>query len=341
MVQFTEDLVREVYRGVLGREPESDAVVKAHASSGLSLSEALRSTVACQEFVARFQPHVDLLAHGLSLGDEDLMRRRLAPAPHDPDYINNFIGGRTRAALTTVTRDLGGRVFNDIPTRIGDFVAEPIEYVGTIKAVEAGIGPFVMAELGAGLGTWCVNGGVLARQIRRGPIRLYAVEGSAGRVENLKINFADNGFDPSFHNIHAAVAGAKDGYALFPQIDVLGDWGESALFSETPEPRDGYDMVKSISIPTLLKDEKVVDLIHFDVQGAEADVIGGALDFLTERVRYMVVGTHSREAEFRIIRDLQSHGWRLENEQPARFDRTNGEEHLRCDGTHVWRNPML
>jgi FkbM family methyltransferase len=342
MVQVTEELVREIYRGVLGREPENDDVVREHASHGLSLAEVLRATVSCQEFMSRVRgAHFDFLGGGITPADEGIMGRHLAPAAPDPQFISNFIGARTRATLTAGTADLGGHVFQDIPTRAGDFVAEPIEYVGTIKAVEAGFGPFVMAELGAGLGTWCVNSGYLARKMGRGPIRLYAVEGSAARVENLMTNFTDNAFDPDQHFIHAAVVGDRDGYALFPQIDVLGDWGSRALFSERAEPKPGYDIVQSISIPTLLRNEQLVDLIHFDIQGVEADAITASLAFLTARVRYMVVGTHGREIEYTLLRSLKGAGWVLENEQPAKIDRANGGENLRADGTQVWRNPNI
>ena len=344
MVAVTPEIVRDIYRGVLGREPENDTIVEEHAAAGLPLSEMLRQVVSCDEFLARFRQRRgegDLLYDGLNPGDEDILRRHLDPGAPHPEFVTTFVGTRMRTTLAAGAQTMGGACYRDIPTVVGDIAAETVEYVGTIKALEAGVGPFVMAELGAGLGSWSVIGGHLARKMGRGPIRLYAVEASAGRVENLKINFADNGFDPADHTVEAAIVGPQDGYALFPLIDVLGDWGASALFVDTKEERHGYETVRSISLPTLLKGEAQVDLLHFDIQGAEADVVAASIDMLNAKVRYMVIGTHGRDIEHSLLTTLRAAGWALENEQLARFDRTGGQESIRVDGTQVWRNPNI
>ena len=123
---------------------------------------------------------------------------------------------------------------------------------------------------------------------------------------------------------------------------MTGEWGSSAVFSETGEDKPGYQRVRSISLSTLLKDEPLVDFIHFDIQGAEADVIDASAEMLTDKVRYLVIGTHSRVIEGRIIETLRRHGWTLENEQPARMGYTaDVPEYTRADGTQVWRNPTL
>jgi FkbM family methyltransferase len=341
LIPVTVEMVREIYRGVLGREPESEDVLREHARNGVGLAEMLRDAVGCEEFLQRFayrRSHGDLMYDGLNAGDEDLLRRYLAPGDPHPEFVGTFAGTRQRTNLAVGSAALGGVVYRDIPTVAGDVAAETVEYVGIIKAVEASKGSFVMAELGAGLGFWCVIGGHIARKLGRNPIRLYAVEASAERVENLKINFADNGFPPAEHTIVSAVVGPSDGFALFPQIDVLGDWGASAMFVDVREERPGYDTVQSLSIETLVMAEDLVDLLHFDIQGAEADVVEASVAVLTHKVRYMVIGTHGRDEEYRIRKALLGCGWALENEQPARFERVAGQEILMVDGTQVWRN---
>ena len=336
--------VRHVYRALLGREPESDAVASAQAQTPGGLEQLIANVASSTErsgAAAAPAPGRDSRFDGLHPGDEDLLRRHLTTADPEAGFVKNFLGVRTRVAYVDVFANVDGVSYRDIPTVQQDYHAEPIEFVGTLRAIEAGTGPFVVVELGAGWGSWSITAGVVARRLGR-PVRLYAVEGSAGKVENMKIHFADNGFDPAEHTLVHAAIGPRDGFALFPQVDVTADWGAVALFSETETERDGYEVVRSISLERLLEDEEVVDLIHFDVQGAEGDVIPVAADLLTRKVRYLVVGTHSRSIEGRIIDALLPRGWDLENEQPAQIGHSlNGSEILHADGTQVWRNKAL
>jgi FkbM family methyltransferase len=342
VVALTEEIVRDVYRGILNREPESDAVVEAYAKAEVSLATMLSAFVSSSEFLDRFKrSEGDLVGDGVAPGEEAVMRRHTDPGLGRPGFITNFIGTRFRAEYNSGTRTLGNFVIPDIPTITPDLLSGPAEFIGTIKAVEAGKGAFVMAELGAGLGTWSAIAGHIARKLGRSPIRLYPVEGSAPRVEHLKATMADNDFDPKEYSVFSGVVGPVDGYALFPQIEVLDNWGASPLFVEKVDVREGFDIVPCVSIPTLLKDESLVDLLHFDVQGSEYDIISCCLDTITAKTRYMVIGTHSRDIEHKLIVALKGAGWHLENEHCARAHYRDGVEILYSDGTQVWKNPKL
>jgi hypothetical protein len=87
-----------------------------------------------------------------------------------------------------------------------------------------------------------------------------------------------------------------------------------------------------------MKDEEAVDLIHFDIQGAEFEVVAGSVDQLSAKVKWMVIGTHSRSIEGRLIYLLLQSNWSLENEQPCRCSYTTGRSQIFIDGTQVWRN---
>ena len=337
-------MIRDIYRGLLEREPESDAVVSAFASRGLSLDQLLREFTASPEFrarAARWRRKHGLIHAGVTRDDEAAMRRYLVRNEPEERYVKTFIGVRQRADLVGTTRELGGAVFNDVPTFIGDPNAEPIEYVGVIRAVEAGRGPFVCLELGAGIGTWSVNAGHLARRNGRAPIRLHAAEASDGKVANLRQHFADNGFPPEHHRVHRAAVGPADGTASFPRTDPVDDWGGEARFGTDAPRRGGDEQVPCLTVDTLLTGETAVDLVHMDIQGAEGDVVAASIEVLTRKVRYLVIGTHSREVETRLISALQGAGWILEREQTARIDRSGAAAVLRIDGTQVWRNPSV
>lgn len=341
---LTDVDVRNVYLGVLGREPESDAVVAAHRANCDNVPDLIRNFLHSGEYRSRHPLRTagDALYDGIGDGDEALLRRYLVQTQSEDGYVKNFVGTRMRVSHADPLTSFSGVCLNDIPTLLADYHAEPIEYVGTLRAIEAGSGAFVGVELGAGWGSWVTTAGHVARRAGRTPIRLYAVEAVAGKVANMRVHLADNGFDPDEHTLVNAIVGPIDGFAFFPITDVTGEWGSSAVFAETDEERPGYERIRSISLATLLKDEPLVDFVHFDIQGAEADVIEASAAFLTGKVRYMVVGTHSRTIEGRIMDVLRHHGWLLVSEQPARMKYpANGPEYAVADGTQVWRNPAL
>src|SRR6201999_3912496 len=77
-------------------------------------------------------------------------------------------------------------------------------------------------------------------------------------------------------------------------------------------------------LPVLALDEVVgavprVDLLHMDIQGGEADFVHDCMATLSEKVAYLVIGTHSRAIEGRLMTDLLAAGWVLEIERPCDF----------------------
>ncbi|MBU3077617.1 class I SAM-dependent methyltransferase [Sphingomonas quercus] len=54
-MQVSEEIIRDVYRGLLGREPENEDVVRMHAASGRTLAETLASALQSEEFRSRFR----------------------------------------------------------------------------------------------------------------------------------------------------------------------------------------------------------------------------------------------------------------------------------------------
>ena len=84
-----------------------------------------------------------------------------------------------------------------------------------------------------------------------------------------------------------------------------------------------------------------IDLLHIDIQGGEADLIVGCLPIISEKVVYVLVGTHSRQIEGRIMETLFQVGWKLEIERPAIFSLEAGLPQITVDGVQGWRNPNL
>jgi len=84
-----------------------------------------------------------------------------------------------------------------------------------------------------------------------------------------------------------------------------------------------------------------IDLLHMDIQGGEWDLVTRTLELLCEKVAYMVIGTHSRVLEGKLIDTLSTAGWLIEVERPAIISVDSGLPQTTADGVQGWKNPRL
>ncbi len=89
-----------------------------------------------------------------------------------------------------------------------------------------------------------------------------------------------------------------------------------------------------------------MDFLHIDIQGFERQVVPPAIDLLTERVRVIFIGTHSRSIEGELFELFYGAGWRLLREEPCAFvldgpQRPTLEARTSVDGAQCWHNPAL
>jgi hypothetical protein len=96
--------------------------------------------------------------------------------------------------------------------------------------------------------------------------------------------------------------------------------------------------VKCYSISSLIRPFTQVDLIHVDIQGDEYKVVSSARHVLKEKVKRLVIGTHSRTIEQQLLDELTPLDWELESEELCIFRRRWGLNRLWRDGCQVWRN---
>ena len=86
-------------------------------------------------------------------------------------------------------------------------------------------------------------------------------------------------------------------------------------------------------------------MVHIDIQGWEGEVCRSCIDALSERVKWVVIGVHSRIQDAELLQIFHGAGWILEHEKPTRFryrpSQVNFEAMVTADGTQVWRNPRL
>ena len=174
-------------------------------------------------------------------------------------------------------------------------------------------------------------------------------------------HFRDNGFDPAAHRLDNAAIGVAAGRARWPKVAVpsavwglrpfacFAEDGDFAGNAKVPDYMgkiyDEYIDVEMLSFDSVLEREPLWDLVHFDVQGSEAELCSASAENLNQRVRWLVIGLHSRKIDGDLIDLFFRHGWILENEKPTRSNYNPSAPSLEAmiilDGTQVWRNPRL
>jgi FkbM family methyltransferase len=173
----------------------------------------------------------------------------------------------------------------------------------------------------------------------------------------MRQHFIDNGLSPDAHRLIKAAVGAEVGRARWPKIqDSSNYWGTRPARLQGEKVDDGdvnylggllqeYIDVEVIDVNEILNFEPLWDLVHIDVQGWEAIICRRAAKLLKERVRYLIVGTHSRKLDGDIYDQFHQEGWILEHEKPSQMKFAPGVKELEsmtlADGTQVWRNPAL
>jgi hypothetical protein len=331
------------YRWLLGREPESEDVIA--QLIGRAPAILIENFVTSREFHKRWKTSPYQHFHG-SLDVEGIIYAHENPQrAAKPGHLVNFLGVAMNVAFMPILAEHAGTV--EGPPIPANWHAEMAEFAAALRAVDLARDRFTMIELGCGWGCWMNNTGAAAR--RRGlNIHLIGVEGDAGHIGFAREALATNGVDAKDYTLWRGVAGAQSGIALFPRQDQSGeDWGLEPRFDLPANVRaellasGRYDELPVLALADIIGTRRRVDLLHMDIQGGEADFVHDCLPTLVERVAYLVIGTHSRAIEGRLMTDLIGAGWILEVERPSDFVMSDSRPVTTVDGIQGWRNPRL
>lgn len=295
----------------------------------------------------------------MSQSDEELFLSFVDPSSPEsqPDFYIDFLGRKTRFhTFLPIGAHLDGTVSKKLPIPDDGYLSEAIEYAGLLMAVKScQRGVLVVAELGAGWGPWICAAGVAARQRNIAQTDLIAIEASKGKINFIKQHLRDNGLmgpENVRHNgvlatITYGVAWPETGVAHFPIVDESVDYGAAASSQGNSLDYRGLNLncktVPAYSVSDLLADYSIVDFMHIDIQGAEAEVCRSSSTFLADRVRYLFVGTHSRRIDGNLVEILMQSGFRLLREKPCTFSLERPwpgslEGLTTADGAQLWMN---
>jgi hypothetical protein len=234
-------------------------------------------------------------------------------------FFFDFLGTKTRIEyLPESCHWLSGKVFS-FPQPGATILHEYEEWQGVMAAVREASGSFVCVELGAGWGPWLVSSAFAAKHLGISNILLIGVDADGHNLEFMKTHFSDNGLDYRQHKFFHAAIGERD--------------ARPSLF------RPGRAGVMSLN--TLLQKLPIIDLIHCDIQFAESKAFAAGITAVTDRVRRVVVGTHSRKIEDELIETFRTWSWFLEYETACKYRIDDGLPYLNTDGVQVWRNTRI
>jgi FkbM family methyltransferase len=317
----TLESVRWAYRLLLDREPESEQVLRDHldlASLGalrdrfLSSPEFRSGKLSKKLAAGNRTPSVDRL----DTSREFLAQFRPAAYPvPPPGRYTDWLGIVTSVAPFPHAARINGTVRQHLPIPDDGVFASVYEYAAVLHALvtRRDRGTATAVELGCGWAPWTVMFDICARRMGFTDTKLIAVEAAAEKLSSAQQHLADNGVQATL--VHAA-AWSEDTTLRFGITNPVTDMGGAACDTNAQTGNVDYrglparfTEVQGLSLHTICRDLDRIDLMHWDVQGAELKVASAAMELLDERVGCLFIGTHSPVIEASLVDLFYRHGW--------------------------------
>jgi FkbM family methyltransferase len=225
--------------------------------------------------------------------------------------------------------------------------AQYFELVFVLEAVAdaAGDRPFVMLELGAGYGAWSAIAARAARVLNLPGVSMTGVEMVPQYCKWFGEHLENNGAArESYNTIHAAVSDLDGEAAFTPSNKPEDAFGLSIQHRDTTVSTAGSNLVSipCVSLPTLLRDSALVDLVHCDIQGQEKVVFTESMGLVSEKVKRLLISTHSASIHRQLRTLLQTAGFEIQFDFGVRSRATTDFGDVQfLDGLLCARNPNL
>lgn len=275
------------------------------------------------------------------------------PVEVEEGYWGNFLGSQTCCSVLDYGIHFSGQTIETDPIPNDGLHGNVTEYCALLEAIdrslELGRTTFTMIELGAGWGPWVGNAGVVAKRLGFEAINLVGVEAGQDRFEKMEAHFALNDLlkHPKVNSrLYYGAIWSEKTKLHFPKVP-LHDYGAAASLTQNEYRGKAVEMVEvpAWTLEDIAGDLGIIDMIHWDVQGAEAEIAESARHFINKRVRSMHIGTHSRPIEGRLFTLLDEMGWEILRETPSVMafnrDALSLENMNAYDGEIYARNPAL
>ncbi|MFW7269318.1 FkbM family methyltransferase [Gluconacetobacter sp. Hr-1-5] len=353
-----EDFVKVLYNIILNR-PADDAGLSAHVSSlknGRPRKDLINAFTKSPEFRSGYYAEPENRWPEYSKEDIDFLQSwEIKDQKPLPGFVTDFVGQKTRISSLWHGCEGLDNVVLGLPVP-SDYRSGAGEWIGTLRAVAATKGDsFSAIELGAGNGPWITAAGKAAELRGIKNIYLVGVEGDPARFETMQQHIKDNALDKYSVELIQGAVGIENGTARWPILTDPKNEASARPMQEGNSEDEKYlsssfnleNMieVKVLSFSYILSKRPLWDFIHIDIQGGEYDICNKTISILNEKVRYIIIGTHSRKLDGDLIDLFFQNGWCLENEHPTVMNYNPNLNSLLnatiADGLQVWRNPRL
>lgn len=237
-----------------------------------------------------------------------------------------------------------------------------LEWVSIVEAVTCAKDRFVMLELGAGYGRWCINAMFALKFLNPIPFHFVAVEAETSHFRFLKDYFSAHGLSLQEHRLIEAAVDIRNGHASFYMGDPNQWYGQrihsrknTLLHRIYHSIKNAYlrsrakiktnkrmELVKTITLNSILVDYDRVDLIDMDIQGSELEVLSASIDLLNQKVKRVHIGTHSKEIDDGLKKLFLEQGWKNIHLYPL-FGTCATPYGMNTfnDGIQSWVNPRI
>ena len=311
----------------------------------MELSVKMKGAVAAREAVGN-----DFFG-GWVPADIELFRKYHTEVQGKPGYISDYFGVRTRTDNVPWAAALDGQLLTEPPIPDDGVRAEAIEYYALLDSLDHTTAEtYAMVELGASYAPWSALAGALAARLGK-QVKIRAVEASAYFHARIADNFADNGLSGNGNNrdidltaIHGAV-GIRRGAISFPVItSAFQNGGQATANPESDFASRGiaYEQVPVCTLDEIFQGLDTIDFLHSDIQGSEGEVLLHGASQVSQKVRRMFIGTHSRKIEGDLLECYHKHGWQLIRDRPVTFTHQTSLASLvgmtTRDGGQYWVN---
>ena len=269
-------------------------------------------------------------------------------------YFALFLGSLTKAEYWAFPEEIRAKLKQE---RFQPATGLPLDdnifdWLILLEAVDEARSEFTMAALGAGWGRWLVAGASAAQQRENLRTRLIGVEAEPTHFQWMLDHFRDNQINPEDHDLIEAAVSGTSGEAWF-YVGKPDSWYGQSIIQDaalTPAP-GGVEIdyhgerarrVRAVDLREITAAYRRIDYLHMDVQGAELEFLSAYPGILDEKVRRVLVGTHSNDIEQGLRELFSGLGWHCQYDIPLNgCARVNGVDVALGDGVQVWINPAL
>lgn len=279
---------------------------------------------------------------------EVLEKSVITKAEKNKIYFKNSFGVKTRYSDLPFTASPELKFLN-LPVPNDSYMAETIEYFGVLDSILYSSDKFVMVELGAGWGPWLALGGVQAKYRKIKDITLIGAEASPERMKRMKQHLEFNGLNENNPDSKCKCLFYQNAVGTNRQQINFSDSSIEDMGSAVMDGEKDYRGVEKciqadmIPLTDITESLENIDIMHFDIQGSEYEVISTYINEINKKVKALVIGIHSRQIEADLMNLLYKNGWELCGDFPCKVHlHTQINESIEAltytDGTQYWRN---